>query len=125
MRRLAVVGVLVLSAFGCDSGPDGPGDITGTLRTPGVVVGGVVLEIVGQGVQRFSGTGGTKVFWAPQTDPKVYRVVVIGEGGGDLEFKVSVEDRGKQKPRATVINLVDTENRTLPVTTDYKVGFSY
>ena len=125
MRRLAVVGVLVLSIFGCDSGPDGPGDITGTLLSPDVVVGGVVLEVVGQGVQSFSGTGGTKVFWATQADPKVHRVVVIGQGSGDLEFKVSVEDRGKQKPRATVINLVDAKNRTLPVTTDYKVRFSY
>jgi hypothetical protein len=84
----------------------------------------MVLEVVGRGVQGFSGAGGTKVFWAPQNDPKVHRVVVIGQGGGDLEFLVSVEDRANRKPRATVVNLVDMENRSLPVTNDYKVRFS-
>ncbi|MBT8396593.1 MAG: hypothetical protein HKO65_09100 [Gemmatimonadetes bacterium] len=122
-RLIGILGLLLLVAS-CDSGPDGPGDITGTLLTPGVGVGAVVLEVVGSGVQGFSGAGGTKVFWAQQTDPKVHRVVVVGPGGGDLQFQVSVEDRSKRAPRVTVVNVVDTGNRSLPVTNDFKVRFS-
>ena len=125
MKRSAVGLVLLLLTGGCDSGPDGPGDITGTLQTPGVSVGAAVLEVVGGGVQGFAGAGGTKVFWAQQVDPKNHRVVVVGSGGSDLQFQVSVEDRSKRAPRVTVVNLVDTGNRSVPVSQDYKVKFSY
>ncbi|MGD2120092.1 MAG: hypothetical protein PVJ76_00035 [Gemmatimonadota bacterium] len=124
MRRLLVCAILGLLAAGCDSGPEGPGDFTGTLQSGGVAVGGVVLEVVGSGVEDFTGAGGTRVFWASQSDPKVHRVIVIGEGSGDLEFQVAVEDRGRGKPRATVLNAVDLENRPLPVTQDFKVRFT-
>ncbi len=125
MRRSAIALVLLVFAGGCDSGPDGPGDITGALKTPGASVGAAVLEVVGGGVQGFSGAGGTKVFWAQQNDPTIHRVVVVGSGGGDLQFQVSVEDRSKRAPRVTVINLVDTGNRSIPVSQEYKVKFSY
>ena len=123
MKRLLVAAVLSLWAVGCDSGPDGPGDFSGTLQTNAGSVGGVVLEVVGTGIEGFSGAGGTKVFSAVQADPKVHRVIVIGEGG-ELTFQVSVQDRGRGKPKATVINAVDLENRPLPVTQDFKVRFT-
>ena len=123
MKRLFVVAALSLLAAACDDGPDGPGDFTGTLRTEGVAVGAMVLEVVGSGIQDFSGAGGTKVFWAAQADPRVHRVMVIGEGG-DLAFQVSVQDRGSGKPKATVINAVDLESQPLPVTQDFKVRFT-
>jgi hypothetical protein len=124
MKRVIGFVTLILLVGACDSGPDGPGDFTGTLQSEGVAVGGVVLEVVGSGVEDFAGAGGTKVFWAPQSDPKVHRVVVIGEGGGDLAFQVSVQDRSRGKPRATVLNAVDLQNRILPVTKEYKVRFT-
>ena len=62
------------------------------------------------------------LFSAVQADPNVHRVIVIGEGG-DLTFQVSVQDRGRGKPRATVLNAVDLQNRPLPVTQDFKVRF--
>ncbi len=124
MKRLLVFAVSGLVMMGCDSGPEGPGQFTGTLRSEGAAVGGVVLEVVGGGVEGFSGAAGTKVFWAAQSDPKIHRVIVIGEGGGDLAFQVSVEDRGRGKPKAAVINAVDLENRPLPVTPDFKVRFT-
>ena len=122
MKRLLVVAVLSLWVLACDSGPDGPGDFTGTLQTNGAAVGGIVLEVVGSGIEGFSGAGGTKVFSAVQADPKVHRVIVIGEGG-DLTFQISVQDRDRGKPRATVLNAVDLQNRPLPVTQDFKVRF--
>jgi hypothetical protein len=123
MKRLFVVAALSLLALGCDSGPDGPGDFTGTLRTEGVAVGAMVLEVVGSGIEGFSSAGGTKVFSAVQADPNTHRVMVIGEGG-DLAFQVTVQDRGRGKPKATVINAVDLENRPLPVTREFKVRFT-
>ncbi len=124
MRHLLVGAAFCLVAMGCDSGPDGPGDFTGTLRSDGVALGAVVLEVVGNGVEGFSSAGGTKVFWAVQSDPKIHRVIVIGEGNGNLSFQVSVQDRGRGKPKATVVNAVDLENRPLPVTRDFKVRFT-
>lgn len=124
MRRFLVLAVLIPLAVGCDSGPSGPGDLVGSIQSPDNALGGAVLEIVATGVEGFSGAGGTKVFWSIQENPVVYRVIVIGEGGGDLNFTVSVGDRSSRNPRASVVSLVDTSNRPLPVTPDYEVRFT-
>lgn len=124
MKRFSILAVLVAFAWGCDSGPHGPGDVTATLLAPDVAVGGIVVEMVGSGIEGFSGAGGTRVFFAQQDEPIVYRVIVIGEGSGDLSFKVSVRDRGGRFPRATVVGAVDMENLPLSVTQDYQLRFS-
>jgi len=125
MKRLTVFGALVFLAVGCDSGPSGPGDITGTIQSPGSPLGGAVVEIVSSGIEGFSGAGGTRIFSAIQENPVVYRVIVIGESGGDLTFRVSVQDRGGRLPRASVVSLVDLNNLPLPVTEDYVVRFTH
>jgi hypothetical protein len=85
----------------------------------------VVFEVVGAGIEGFSGAGGTKVFWARQENPNVYRVIVLGESGGDLKFSVAVQDRGGRMPRATVVSAVDLNNRPLlPITEAYEVKFT-
>jgi hypothetical protein len=124
MKRLAAVLMLALLAGACDSGPKGPGDLTGTVQTSGPVLGGVVFQVVGSGIEKFTGTGGTKAFWAQQPDPKVFRVILVKEGGGELTFTASVQDRSEGLPRATVVSVVDLENRPLPVTNDFKVKFN-
>ncbi len=124
MKRLAAFLTLALLVGACDSGPTGPGDLTGSFRTSGPPMGGVVLEVVGAGIEKFNGTGGTQVFWAAQPDPTVFRVILVGEGGGDLPFTVTVKDRSKNVPRATVVSVVDLDNRPVPVTKDLKVKFS-
>lgn len=122
MKRFAVVLTLALLAGACDSGPQGPGDLKGSFQTTGPAVGGLVFEVVGSGIERFTGTGGTKVFWAQQPDPKVFRVILVGVGG-NLTFTATVQDRSKPLPRATVVSAVDLENRPVPVTKDLKVKF--
>lgn len=124
MKRFAVILTLALLAGACDSGPKGPGDFTGSFQTTGPAMGGVVFEVVGAGIEKFTGTGGTKVFWAQQPDPTVFRVILVGEGGGDLTFTATVLDRSKALPRTTVVSAVDLENRPVPVTKDLKVKFS-
>lgn len=121
MRRFGGLLILAFLTAACDTGPDGPGDLSGSIRAPQSSLGGVVFEMVGQGIEDFSGEEGTKVYWARQDDPIVYRVIVIGETGGDLQFRVSVADRGNRLPRALVVSAVDLENRPVPVTSDFEV----
>lgn len=124
MKRWALTAALAIALAACDSGPEGPGDITGSIRSPDRALGGAVLEVVSSGADGFSGAGGTKVFWSTQENPAVHRVIVIGESGGDLQFKVSVQDVGGRYPRASVVSLVDMDNLPVPVTDAYKVRFS-
>ena len=90
MRSFIGWALLLGFMMGCDSGPDGPGDLTGSVIAPASTVGAVVFEVVGAGIEGFSGAGGTRVFWAPQETPGVYRVILVSETGGELKFNVSV-----------------------------------
>jgi len=123
MKRFVSFLAIALVVAACDSGPEGPGDLAATFTGSGNAPGGVVLEIVGSGIVGFSGEGGTKVFWAAQETPSVYRVIVLGQGGSELRFKASVEDVGNRMPRATVVSVVDEDNIPLPATGDYQVKF--
>ena len=124
MKRFMGLAVLAILVVGCDTLPSGPGEITGSVQSQNASLGGAVLEIVATGVEGFSGVGGTKVFWAPQEDPVVFRVIVIGEGGGDLKFSISMQDRSDRTPRGSVVLLTDLNNRPVPVTSDYDVRFT-
>ena len=124
MKRLAYVLMVSVAVWGCDSGPSGPGQLTASLDPTGQPLGGAVLEVVGKGIQEFSSSGGTRVFWAATTIPDTYRVVLIQETPGSLNFRVSVEDLGRKKPSAAVINVVSEGNLPLPATTEYRVRFS-
>jgi len=123
MKRYVVLGMVALGIGGCDSGPSGPGEITATLRSPAEAVGGIVAQVVGSGIEGFSGAGGSKVFFAQQDDPSVYRVIVITEGGGDLSFTVAVRDLGARMPRSTIVGAVDPNNLPLLVTKEYQLKF--
>ena len=125
MRRLVTVLVFLLPAWGCDSGPSGPGDLSGEVRSTGTDLGGAVLQVVGKGIDGFSGVGGSRVFWAPMSVDDSYRVVVFTESPGDLQFRVSVQDLEERAPSATVVSLVDGQNLNLPVTGDYQVRFTH
>lgn len=124
MRRLAILASFAILAVGCDSGPSGPGELDATLLTPGPVIGAAVLEVVGSGIEGFTGAGATRVFWARQDNPVQYRVVVVSEGGGDLKFSVVMKDLAVRTPRYTVVSMVDLENRPLSVTGEYRLRFN-
>jgi hypothetical protein len=123
MRRIAFFMALFLGTAACDSGPSGPGNLTGWIRSAGPELGGVALEVVGPGIDGFSGTGGTQVFWAPRGTADTYRVVVVGSSPGDLQFNVSVQDVGGSKPVATLIHVVDGDNLPRPATGQFRVRF--
>jgi hypothetical protein len=125
MRGFALLAVLALLAWGCDSGPKGPGEFVGSIETPGPVLGGAVLEVVGKGIDGFSGSGGSRVFWAARTGMEdSYRVIVIQPAPtGHLQFRVAVQDLGGVRPQASLVNLVGGDNLSVPATSEYRVRF--
>jgi hypothetical protein len=51
-------------------------------------------------------------------------VVLIQGSPGSLRFRVAVDDLGRKKPSAAVVNVASEGNLPLPATTEYKVRFS-
>lgn len=124
MRRFGFV-LLVTALLGaCDSGPSGPGELTGILETPGPVLGGAVLEVVGKGISGFNGSGGTQAFYAATGTENTYRVVLLAQVPGQLQFRVSVQDKGAKKPSVAVVTIVTGANVSVPATVDYRVRFT-
>jgi hypothetical protein len=125
MKRMVVAFALALLAWGCDSGPKGPGEFAGLVESPGPLLGGVVLEVAGKGIEGFSGAGGSRVFWAPREGfPNSYRVMVIQPSAlAEIQFRVSMRDLAEGRPRASIVNLVGGDNFTIPATPEYRVRF--
>jgi hypothetical protein len=125
MKRIVVVFALSLLAWGCDSGPKGPGEFVGSVESPGPLLGGVVLEVAGKGIEGFSGAGGSRVFWAAREGfQDSYRVMVIQpSASAEIQFRVSLMDLAEGRPRASIANLVGGDNFTLPATPEYRVRF--
>jgi len=124
MKRILVALSLGLLLGACDDGSGGPGELTGTLESPGSGVGGAVLEVVGKGITGFSGSGGTQVYWAPSSAEGTYRVILLSQASGELRFRVAVQEKGAKKPQAVVVSVVSGANVPVPATADYRVRFS-
>jgi hypothetical protein len=124
MKRVYLTAAALLLLGACDSGPSGPGELTGRLQTPGPVLGAAVLEVEGKGITSFAGSGGTGVFFSPTGVEDTYRVVLMAQVPGELQFQVSVQNRGAKKPSVSVVAVASGENLPLPATADYKVRFT-
>lgn len=123
MRRLAFALLILLTPLGCDDGAGGPGQLTGAVVTPGPVLGGAVVEVVGKGITGFSGLGATRALWAPTATVDTYRVVLLSSSAGALQFQVSVEDVKGKRPQGSLVSLTTVENLPVPATADYEVTF--
>jgi len=112
-RWLWLTAALTLVA-GCDSGPKGPGTLSGTVS--GGDLGAVVLALSGPGILGFEGRDGSKVYsvaLSPNTVAPTYKLIVVGQAGGDLHFGIKVEDVGGQLPSVAVLDAVDSGNVAL------------
>ena len=109
-RPLAAVALaLGLLVGACDSGPKGPGQLTGRVTSGPIPVGGIVLEFTGVGITGFSGSGDTQAFFA-EGDPGVFRVVMVTPTPGVLTFQISVRDVEGPFPSVTAVEAVGGDN---------------
>jgi len=107
--RWYVAVALALTVAACDSGPKGPGSLTGTVT--GAPFGGVVLSVDGAGIEAFDGLGNTRAYGAPLLSaPDRHRVVLVDPAGGTLRFEIRVQDLGMEDPVITVLVATDTDN---------------
>jgi len=110
--RLVTVMVIALTFSACDWGPRGPGQLRGLVTTGDIRVGAIVLEISGPGIQGFSESGQTRVFFAePATD--VYRVVLVTADPDQIRFQVDVDDVRSSPLTAVVVEAVDDNNSVI------------
>ncbi len=110
-RLVTVMGV-VLALSACDWGPRGHGQLSGIVTSGAIPVGAIVLEISGPGIQGFSESGQTRVFFAePATD--VYRVVLVTADPDQIRFQVDVDDVRSSPLTAVVVEAVDDNNSVI------------
>ncbi len=111
VRLITVVGVaLTLSA--CDWGPRGQGELRGIVTSGAIPVGALVLEISGAGVQGFSDSGQTRVFFA-EPEPDVYRVVLVTPDPDQIRFRVAMNDVRSPSLAVAVVEAVDDTNAAI------------
>lgn len=122
-RMLRLLALIALSALGaCDLfGPSGPGDLTARVDAQDVDVGAAVLRVSGAGVKGFSPAGGSRVFSREQGDPGTWRVVVVNPDGGELLFRIEVEDVAAPAPSTLIFSAADTSDDALPAERNVRV----
>lgn len=110
--RWLVCAVLVLAA--CADDPSGPGTYDARVRSSTVTPGAVVLELTGIGVEGIRGEGGTTVFWnrtsGTEGGSETFRVVLVKEIPGELNFSVDVSDLDNPAPTGVVVSAVHGNN---------------
>lgn len=107
---LTIACLLILGACG----PSGPGMLEGRISAEGI--GGVVLEVEGNGIQGFAGRGDSRVYSAPMPNrPTTHRVVLIHPSGGEMVFEVAVDDVGMDPPIARVVSATRVDNTLVTV----------
>ncbi len=115
LATLALVGATL--AAGCDSGPKGPGTLSATVTGP-QMLGAVLLEISGDGIEGFEGQGDTQAYSASlgvqPGEAARHRVVLVSASGGALHFGIRVMDRASVAPTATVISTATPANLVIP-----------
>ncbi len=105
---------LALAGSGCDLfGPSGPGTVSAIFRGP-QPLGGIVVEVTGQGIEGFEGLGSTQVLGAVvSAEQGTHRVVAIVPPGADVRVGIRVADLGSEMPRFRVVWAVNPANTPL------------
>ena len=110
--RWLVCALLVLA--GCADDPSGPGTYDARVRSSIVTAGAVVLELTGVGIEGITGEGGTTAFWNRTAGTgggsETFRVVLVKEMAGELNFSVDVSDLDQSAPTGVVVSAVHGNN---------------
>ena len=104
---VALAAAMVVLAGCGDDGPSGPGTLDGRVSAA-TDLGAVVLQVEGT-LTSIEGAGDTRAFVGP-TQGSTRRVILVGEGSGELRFAVAVDDLAAARPTVTVLSAVDTSN---------------
>lgn len=119
---LALAGAL--QASGCDSDPEGPGELRGWVTSSSGAPAAAIVTVTGSGIVGLSPAGGTRVYGAPHPgSPDTHRGVLVNTTPGELQFRVRVEDVRAALPVGTVLEAVDELNRPV-VTGSFQVRIS-
>ena len=114
--------IAVASLVACDDDPRrGSGTLVARIHAPTVELGSATLEIRGSGIRGVEGAGDARVFARAQTDGS-WRVVVVDPGGGELLFRIRVDDVADPLPSAVVTSAADTANAVVPSGVSTTVG---
>ena len=98
---------------GCDAGPSGPGTISGTV-VGAAPLGAALIEVTGVGITGFTGQGDTQVYGALVSDLEGrHRVLLVDQGGGQLQFGIRVDDLGADRPIVSVLDAASPENEVV------------
>jgi hypothetical protein len=108
-----------VAVAGCGDSASGPGPLSATVVGPGPL-GAAVVEVSGRGITGFEGAGSVRTF-AAATGAEVYHVVLVATEGGDLPFRILVEDRKESLPAAVVLSAVDPQNVPMATLVGYSV----
>lgn len=109
MTRLLLFAVLVLLGA-CDAaGIEGPGALVARVEARDAELGSAVVEVRGPGIRGFEAVGGSRIFTRASEDGS-HRVVVVDPGGGDLRFRIRVDELAAALPGAVVQSAADTAN---------------
>ena len=107
-----VCAVLVLA--GCADDPSGPGTYEGRVRSSTLTPGAVVLDLTGVGIEGIKGEGGTTAFWnrtsGTEGGSESFRVVLVKEIPGELNFSVDVSNLENPAPTGVVVSAVHGSN---------------
>ena len=88
--RTALASFALVALLGsCGDDPNGPGTLLATVETPSPL-GGVVLEVHGEGIQGFSSRGDSRIYSAVVSETEGRHRVIVLSPTGDLRFGVQV-----------------------------------
>jgi hypothetical protein len=121
LRRIALTLFMAAAASGCtDQAPvSGPGTMTVTLRSPNGDEGAALVSLLGNDVGAVSASGVTEVH--SLAGNSVTRIVLIDQSGGELMFRVGVEDT--TNPPGWVIDEVAGPDDATRILTGYTLDF--
>lgn len=109
--RIVAVPLAVLLFMGAcdDTGIEGPGALVARVEAPEAELGSAVVEVRGAGIRGFEAVGGSRILTRASEDGS-HRVVVVDPAGGDLRFRIRVDDVSAGLPGAVVRSAADTAN---------------
>lgn len=105
---------VALAVGACDDDAGGPGTLQARVDPGDAAVGAAVVEVSADGVQGFEAAGQVRMYSGETSGGRFHRVVLVGpRGGGELRFRIRVEDVSADPLPAYVVAAADTANRPI------------